>query len=566
MTDISRLSRLVNGVQRQVDLSSNTLVVDQLKVGGGAGTNLTKTILDNLITLQNGSDISASLHHHDGRYFTETELGSSGASSGSDLIGDDNTYSNFTPAAATVKGALSGIDSALASGSGRVKVTTNDTTSDFLDSTLLVDIGTNSTNALEKSVVNPGANEQLRVRFDASKVDHGALTGLGDDDHTQYHNDARGDARYYQKSEFVTTSTAGAPVKLDGGGKIAVAQLPSAVMTYEGVWNASTNSPSLADGSGDAGMVYRVGTAGTQNLGSGSITFDVGDYVIYNGTIWEKSDTTDAVASVFGRTGIVTAQSGDYTASQVTNVPAGGIAATTVQAAINELDTEKFNSADFNSSFDTRLATKSTTDLAEGTNLYFTDERAQDAVGAALTDTATIDLTYNDGANTIAADVKTNSIDETHLTTSVAGAGLAGGNGTALSVTYAPSVRAAGEIAGESFAATTLFAVRYGQDAETAGRMYKADNDATSTDNFHVVGLVLTVGALSAAGSMPNIYKMGLMTVTSHGFTVGKPLWLGASGALTSTAPTASNIAAVKVGMVKDANTIDVQIQMMGVN
>lgn len=27
-------------------------------------------------------------------------------------------------------------------------------------------------------------------------TDHGALTGLGDDDHTQYHNDARGDARY----------------------------------------------------------------------------------------------------------------------------------------------------------------------------------------------------------------------------------------------------------------------------------------------------------------------------------------------------------------------------------
>ena len=26
-------------------------------------------------------------------------------------------------------------------------------------------------------------------------TDHGALTGLADDDHTQYHNDARGDAR-----------------------------------------------------------------------------------------------------------------------------------------------------------------------------------------------------------------------------------------------------------------------------------------------------------------------------------------------------------------------------------
>lgn len=32
----------------------------------------------------------------------------------------------------------------------------------------------------------------------AGVSDHGALTGLGDDDHTQYHTDARGDARYSQ--------------------------------------------------------------------------------------------------------------------------------------------------------------------------------------------------------------------------------------------------------------------------------------------------------------------------------------------------------------------------------
>ena len=51
-----------------------------------------------------------------------------------------------------------------------------------------------------------------------------------------------------------------------------------------------------------------------------------------------------------------------------------------------------------------------TTDgLTEGTsNLYFTDERAEDAVGAILTDTATVDLTYSDNgasAGTISADV-----------------------------------------------------------------------------------------------------------------------------------------------------------------
>ena len=60
------------------------------------------------------------------------------------------------------------------------------------------------------------------------------------------------------------------------------------------MWNASTNTPTLADGSGDTGDVYRVSVAGTRDLGSGAIDFQVGDYAIYNGSTWEKSDTTDA--------------------------------------------------------------------------------------------------------------------------------------------------------------------------------------------------------------------------------------------------------------------------------
>lgn len=35
-------------------------------------------------------------------------------------------------------------------------------------------------------------------------TDHGALTGLSDDDHPQYHNDSRGDARYYTKAQSDT--------------------------------------------------------------------------------------------------------------------------------------------------------------------------------------------------------------------------------------------------------------------------------------------------------------------------------------------------------------------------
>lgn len=48
-----------------------------------------------------------------------------------------------------------------------------------------------------------------------------------------------------------------------------------------------------------------------------------------------------AVSSVFGRTGVVVATAGDYGASAITNTPSGGISATNVQSALNELDSEK---------------------------------------------------------------------------------------------------------------------------------------------------------------------------------------------------------------------------------
>lgn len=48
------------------------------------------------------------------------------------------------------------------------------------------------------------------------------------------------------------------------------------------------------------------------------------------------------ITSVFGRTGVVISVAGDYTAAQITNVPGGTIGAITVQAALNELDTDKF--------------------------------------------------------------------------------------------------------------------------------------------------------------------------------------------------------------------------------
>lgn len=43
---------------------------------------------------------------------------------------------------------------------------------------------------------------QAKLNTVAGTPDHGDLTGLGDDDHAQYHNDARGDARYYTQAQL----------------------------------------------------------------------------------------------------------------------------------------------------------------------------------------------------------------------------------------------------------------------------------------------------------------------------------------------------------------------------
>jgi hypothetical protein len=77
-------------------------------------------------------------------------------------------------------------------------------------------------------------------------TDHGGLTGLADDDHTQYHTDARGDARYHPQSAFVSTSAgagdAGKPVKLNGSGLVDATMLPAASIPDpytppDGTWN-----------------------------------------------------------------------------------------------------------------------------------------------------------------------------------------------------------------------------------------------------------------------------------------------------------------------------------------
>jgi hypothetical protein len=86
---------------------------------------------------------------------------------------------------------------------------------------------------------------------------------------------------------------------------------------YMGTWDASSNTPFLQSSVGTQGDYYVVSNPGTTNL-NGITSWAIGDWVIFNGTTWQKVDNTDAVVSVFGRVGAITAQSGDYNTDLVT--------------------------------------------------------------------------------------------------------------------------------------------------------------------------------------------------------------------------------------------------------
>ena len=95
---------------------------------------------------------------------------------------------------------------------------------------------------------------------------------------------------------------------LDGAGKLTASQLPASAvggMLYQGTWNASTNSPAIpASAVGNKGHYYKVSVAGSTTIDTIS-EWKVGDWIVSNGSVWDKIDNTDQVSTVAGRTGAV---------------------------------------------------------------------------------------------------------------------------------------------------------------------------------------------------------------------------------------------------------------------
>lgn len=256
---------------------------------------------------------------------------------------------------------------------------------------------------------------------------------------------------------------------LDGGGKIPASQLPNTVMEYKGNWNASTNSPTLIDGTGNAGDVYRVSVAGTQDLGSGSISFSVGDWIVYNGSIWEKSINSNEVVSVNGQSGIVVLDTGD---------------------------------------------------IAEDGNLYFTDERAQDAVGTILLDSSSVDFTYSDGTPSITAAVLPAGVDHDQLLNYNANDHV-----DHTSVQIATAANTSGLTGGGTIAATRNLSVDItGTTAETtadnADKILIFDNSATALKSMTRANFLSGI-AVNSAGDLNEGSFTGLTNNTADQVITG---------------------------------------------
>ena len=79
------------------------------------------------------------------------------------------------------------------------------------------------------------------------------------------------------------------------GTALSWASVSGSGLSYQGTWNASTNTPTLTSSVGTSGYYYIVSVAGSTNL-DGITDWQAGDWLIFNGSTWQKIDQSWATA------------------------------------------------------------------------------------------------------------------------------------------------------------------------------------------------------------------------------------------------------------------------------
>jgi len=89
------------------------------------------------------------------------------------------------------------------------------------------------------------------------------------------------------------------------GTALSWASIAGGGLSYQGTWNATTNTPTLASSTGTNNYYYIVATAGSTNL-NGITDWKIGDWLLFNGSVWQKIDQSETLQSITSTDGSVT--------------------------------------------------------------------------------------------------------------------------------------------------------------------------------------------------------------------------------------------------------------------
>ena len=120
----------------------------------------------------------------------------------------------------------------------------------------------------------------------------------------------------------------------------ALAGGTTGAVNYKGTWNASTNTPTLTSSVGTNGDYYVVSVAGATTL-NGISNWGVGDWVVFNGSVWQRVEGGADVNAVNLTVSGSTTLSGTVRAQTLTI----GLGGTTVVATNSALGFQALNSA-----------------------------------------------------------------------------------------------------------------------------------------------------------------------------------------------------------------------------
>jgi len=498
MADITRLLRLVDGVSRNVDLATNTIVVSEVKVGGASGSILTKAILDKLILVQNQADADGSF---DSQY---------------SAIGHDHS-GVYEPADSTILKEADVVDS-------------------LVSTSVVAPLSANQGKAL-KDLIDGITDNQTAAEVSFSNT----ASGLTATDVQAAIDEVEGrvDSAETAISNKINSSEKGAVngvATLNASGKLTASQVPAIAVTDTFV--VASQVAMLALSAAETGDV-----AVRTDINKSFILKGV-DYSVIGD--WQELLTpTDAVQSVNGQSGTVVLDSDD----------------------ISEGASNKYYAS---SLFDADLATKDTGDLAEGSNLYFTDARAKSAAVAnsisdSITDVAPSQNAVFDAlAGKQAASANLDEADTFFGSTDLSAAEaeqLSDGSNADSLHKHSKLFQSFTNNTGASIAAGSVVCLN-----SVAGEVVKSDASAIATCDA-IIGIAAEAIADGASG-LVQIYGQAVVSKdVGETFTVGQRVFVSeVVGEATQTAPSTSLSIIFLLGYATGTNSVMLRMNFIAEN